>query len=110
MSGGELAIHCGRTADGHLDLLVMDRGKGFGESTTTAAGHGLGMEIIRSTVQRLRGEFLIENNQGAHAQLRLPLGEEGIRPPPCNRYYSDCTPPTADHRSSPPPDRPILPS
>src|SRR3546814_15860765 len=42
MSGGELAIHCGRTADGHLDLLVMDRGKGFGESTTTAAGHGLG--------------------------------------------------------------------
>lgn len=63
--------------DTKLHIAVNDNGIGIdaAHSPTKGDGHGMGLGNIRSRVAKLKGELLIENKNGAHISIKIPLDE-----------------------------------
>jgi len=54
-----------------LHLSVNDNGVGI--NPNNARPNGMGLGNIRSRVEKLNGTLLIENNEGAHINIKIPL-------------------------------------
>jgi two-component sensor histidine kinase len=66
--GGVIRVAC-RSVDDHLELVVQDFGQGHAEA---AGATGLGMRLVRSLVQQLKGELHVEHAPGMTARVVLP--------------------------------------
>jgi two-component system NarL family sensor kinase len=56
-----------------LYLSVDDNGVGI--NPNNARPNGMGLGNIRSRVEKLNGKLSIENNEGAHIGIKIPLSE-----------------------------------
>jgi two-component system, chemotaxis family, sensor kinase CheA len=62
-------------ADGELFNLIFEAGFSTAEKVTDISGRGVGMDVVRKQIQKLRGRVDIESKLGAGTtfHLRLPL-------------------------------------
>ena len=86
--GGKIGVHID-VHNGHANILVEDNGKGieqqyqanvfdmFYRATDKNAGSGLGLYIVKETVEKLKGEISLKSevNQGTSVRLKLPNRE-----------------------------------
>jgi chemosensory pili system protein ChpA (sensor histidine kinase/response regulator) len=82
VSGGFLsADRAAALSDADVMSLVFLQGLSTADKVTDVSGRGVGMDIVRDTVQKLRGTVSIEStpNQGTTFTIRLPLTLAVIR-------------------------------
>jgi chemosensory pili system protein ChpA (sensor histidine kinase/response regulator) len=82
VSGGFLsADRAAALSDADVMSLVFIQGLSTAEKVTDVSGRGVGMDIVRDTVQKLRGTISIEStpNEGTTFTIRLPLTLAVIR-------------------------------
>jgi two-component system chemotaxis sensor kinase CheA len=62
-------------SDGELFQLIFEPGFSTAEQVTSLSGRGVGMDVVKRTVEALRGSIEISSNQGRGTvvALRLPL-------------------------------------
>jgi two-component system chemotaxis sensor kinase CheA len=55
--------------------LIMAPGFSTAENVTSISGRGVGMDVVRKAIEKLRGsiEIYSSSNQGTHIHLRLPM-------------------------------------
>lgn len=76
---GRLEVTCLTNGDSRLHLRVTDYGPGLPPNFDLEHSTGLGMSLVRSIVQQLRGEITTENNHGACFKIAVPFhANEGI--------------------------------
>jgi two-component system chemotaxis sensor kinase CheA len=65
----------GELSDGEVWQLIFEPGFSTAERVTDVSGRGVGMDVVRKQVQRLRGRIEIESSLGAGTVflLKLPL-------------------------------------
>ena len=58
-----------------LYISVYDNGIGINPDNQISKGsaNGMGLGNIRSRIEKLNGHFSIENNNGAHINIKIPL-------------------------------------
>jgi two-component system chemotaxis sensor kinase CheA len=69
-------IHSGsQLSDGEIFLLIFEPGFSTAEKVTDISGRGVGMDVVRQHVQKLRGRIEIQSRagQGTTFYLKLPL-------------------------------------
>ncbi len=54
-------------------LRIRDNGRGLPENFNFKSGDGLGMRVLNSLTQQLRGTFSYANDPGASFELRFPV-------------------------------------
>jgi chemosensory pili system protein ChpA (sensor histidine kinase/response regulator) len=82
VSGGFLsADRAAALSDADVMSLVFLQGLSTADKVTDVSGRGVGMDIVRDTVQKLRGTVSIDStpNQGTTFTIRLPLTLAVIR-------------------------------
>ena len=82
VSGGFLsADRAAALSDADVMSLVFLQGLSTADKVTDVSGRGVGMDIVRDTVQKLRGTISIDStpNQGTTFTIRLPLTLAVIR-------------------------------
>jgi chemosensory pili system protein ChpA (sensor histidine kinase/response regulator) len=82
VSGGFLsADRAAALSDADVMSLVFLQGLSTAEKVTDVSGRGVGMDIVRDTVQKLRGTISIDStpNEGTTFTIRLPLTLAVIR-------------------------------
>ena len=82
VSGGFLsADRAAALSDADVMSLVFIQGLSTAERVTDVSGRGVGMDIVRDTVQKLRGTISIDStpNEGTAFTIRLPLTLAVIR-------------------------------
>jgi chemosensory pili system protein ChpA (sensor histidine kinase/response regulator) len=82
VSGGFLsADRAGALSDADVMSLVFLQGLSTADRVTDVSGRGVGMDIVRNTVQKLRGTISIDStpNEGTTFTIRLPLTLAVIR-------------------------------
>jgi two-component sensor histidine kinase len=76
---GRLEVTCLIGGDNRLHLSVTDYGPGLPPNFDPEHSTGLGMSLVKSIVQQLRGEITTENNHGACFKIAVPFhATEGI--------------------------------
>jgi two-component sensor histidine kinase len=70
--GGKLKIQC-RCDRERLRLTVADGGKGLGSDFNPHGGKGLGMTLVHSIVQQMKGVLEAQDDHGARFILTIPL-------------------------------------
>ena len=70
---GELAISLTSLPDDLLRLVVRDDGPGLPSAVDPQAGSSVGMQIVRSLSNQLRGKLDLERNPGVTWALTFPL-------------------------------------
>jgi two-component sensor histidine kinase/PAS domain-containing protein len=64
-----------RVEDGHLEIVVSDRGRGLPPGFDPAGSRGMGMQLISTLVEHVEGHFEASGGRGgARFRVRLPLG------------------------------------
>lgn len=60
---------------GQIDNLIFEAGFSTAEKITEVSGRGVGMDVVRQTIERLQGKIEIHSrhNQGSRFTLRMPL-------------------------------------
>jgi two-component sensor histidine kinase len=71
--GGAVTVTCRRDGDGRLRLTVSDHGGGLPADFNPRRTTGLGMKVVGSIVQQLKGEMRTENDGGARFTILVPL-------------------------------------
>ena len=61
--------------DGVIEAVVWDDGVGMTETEGSTAGSNLGLQIVRSLVGELGGEFELVSDGGTRARIRLPVND-----------------------------------
>ena len=82
VSGGFLsADRAAALSDADVMSLVFLQGLSTADKVTDVSGRGVGMDIVRDTVQKLRGTISIDStpNEGTSFTIRLPLTLAVIR-------------------------------
>jgi len=82
VSGGFLsAERAAALSDADVMSLVFLQGLSTADKVTDVSGRGVGMDIVRDTVQKLRGTISIDStpNEGTSFTIRLPLTLAVIR-------------------------------
>ena len=82
VSGGFLSADRAATlSDAEVMSLVFIQGLSTADKVTDVSGRGVGMDIVRDTVQKLRGTISIDStpNEGTTFTIRLPLTLAVIR-------------------------------
>jgi len=82
VSGGFLsADRAAALSDADVMSLVFIQGLSTADRVTDVSGRGVGMDIVRDTVQKLRGTITIDStpNEGTTFTIRLPLTLAVIR-------------------------------
>jgi signal transduction histidine kinase len=69
---GEVRISVSKI-DGNLRLFVRDNGIGMPPGVNLERGNTLGLKLIRSLVNQVKGKVSLEGNQGTHYQIEFPL-------------------------------------
>lgn len=69
---GVVEVAAGRRGQGFF-LSVKDDGIGYEKSATGYAGDGLGLKIIRSQVEQLKGVLRIEEDFGSRFEVEIPF-------------------------------------
>ena len=61
--------------DGEVYRLIFEAGFSTAEAVTTLSGRGVGMDVVRSNIEKLRGEVEVLSvfGQGTTVRIRLPL-------------------------------------
>jgi len=61
--------------DGEILRLIFEPGFSTAEKVTNLSGRGVGMDVVRSNIEALRGSVTIESTegQGSSIEIRLPL-------------------------------------
>ena len=67
---GLVTVSIRRPQESHICVTVSDRGKGIGDGLKRS---GMGMLIVSSIMEQLKGELKIDNRNGAHISLLAPL-------------------------------------
>ena len=79
---GAIAIELSAT-ETEVVVVVTDDGIGIrGEIGEVAR---LGLQIVRSLIEELNGQFLVSSNGGTRAEVRIPVGREGEGPADATR-------------------------
>jgi two-component system chemotaxis sensor kinase CheA len=62
-------------ADEAIDMLIFGAGFSTAESVTNLSGRGVGMDVVRTNIEALRGSIRLHNRpgQGLRTDIRLPL-------------------------------------
>ncbi|WDU65188.1 chemotaxis protein CheA [Pseudomonas poae] len=62
-------------SDPAIHLLIFEAGFSTAEQVSDLSGRGVGMDVVRSAIEQLRGSIEIESQQGAGCtfRIRLPL-------------------------------------
>jgi two-component sensor histidine kinase len=72
---GTIRIWLHRTDDNWAELEVSDNGIGFSADFQWEEGRSLGLKIVKTLVQQLRGELSVSGDGGGRFRLRWPLLE-----------------------------------
>ncbi|MFG0262268.1 MAG: sensor histidine kinase, partial [Novipirellula sp. JB048] len=102
--------------DQQLQLLVHDCGQGMTDTVLKRAGDpffttkepgrgiGLGLFLTRNVISQLGGELTFDTSpeQGTRAIVRLPLGQDGIRPPSQSLAAAEPIHPASETAEMPP--------
>ena len=72
---GTIRIWLHRTEDNFAELEVSDNGIGFAADFKWDEGRSLGLKIVKTLVQQLRGELSVSGDGGGRFRLRWPLLE-----------------------------------
>lgn len=73
--GGNLVQLEAHVAEGQLEIVVSDRGRGLPPGFDPAGSQGLGMQLISTLVEHVDGRFEASGGPGgARFRVRLPLG------------------------------------
>jgi signal transduction histidine kinase len=76
-SGSKIALIRLALKDDVVDLVIEDRGKGFGSGNGQPVKIGVGMASMRERVRELGGEFRVNStSSGARLQAVLPCAQE----------------------------------
>src|SRR5262249_3177394 len=72
---GTLPARAGRPASSELLRLLLRGGLSTAESVTQMAGRGIGLDVVRETAERLKGEVsaTTEPGRGTTVQLDVPV-------------------------------------
>jgi two-component system, chemotaxis family, sensor kinase CheA len=70
-----LGLDAERLSDAEIDRLVFEPGLSTAGSVTDLSGRGVGMDVVRRTVESLRGTISIDSREGVGTTftMRLPL-------------------------------------
>ena len=68
---GAIAIHVRREPE-HIDLTVVDDGRGLPDGFDLAQSRSMGLGLARMLAKQLEATFTLSNEAGAAARLRLP--------------------------------------
>ncbi len=62
-------------SDDEIHRLIFEPGFSTAETVTNLSGRGVGMDVVRSNIEALRGSVTIESveGQGSRIEIRLPL-------------------------------------
>jgi PAS domain S-box-containing protein len=72
-AGESLEISVAAVSDSAVSLWVRDDGPGFPERILRGEGYGYGLTIIEAVVEQHHGELKLQNNNGATAEVVLPV-------------------------------------
>jgi two-component sensor histidine kinase len=76
---GAIAIKLTQDRD-HLSIEVTDDGVGFPADFEAAPARSLGLQIVETLVKEdLKGEFVLSNERGTRALIRIPIGQLEVR-------------------------------
>ncbi len=70
---GTIRIWLHRTEDNWVELEVSDNGVGFAADFRWDEGRSLGLKIVKTLVNQLRGELTVSGDGGGRFRLRWPL-------------------------------------
>jgi two-component system chemotaxis sensor kinase CheA len=70
---GELGVDTSKLGDRELIRLVLEPGFSTARAVSEISGRGVGLDVVRRNVEKLRGSIDIADRNGAHFTLRLPL-------------------------------------
>lgn len=68
-----LSILLKRVGAHSLCLIISDNGPGLPLSPGRMEDQRMGLQLVRTLVQQLRGEFAMENQSGARFYIRIPI-------------------------------------
>ncbi len=62
-------------ATGEINQLIFEPGLSTAEVITTISGRGVGMDVVKKDIEKLRGQIKVnsERGKGTHFKIRLPL-------------------------------------
>ena len=62
-------------SDDEINMLIFEPGFSTAEQVTNLSGRGVGMDVVRSNIEALRGTLKLSNNpgKGLAVEIRLPL-------------------------------------
>jgi PAS domain S-box-containing protein len=69
---GEIHINLGRTEDGWFQILIKDNGVGLPENFVMENSNTLGLQIVYTLVDQLRGKLNYKNENGAEFRIEFP--------------------------------------
>ncbi len=74
VSRAKLSLSCLPHGEGEILISVSDNGPGFdGEAVLEDSKGGIGLQLVEAEVARMNGSIDIENDNGAHIRIHLPL-------------------------------------
>jgi two-component system, sensor histidine kinase PdtaS len=75
---GLLEVTCFAGDDGSLHLEVTDQGSGFPNGFDLDGAKGLGLSVMRSIIQQLRGVVVTDSGPGARFKITVPIASNEI--------------------------------
>ena len=69
--GGELCVSLERVSEHLLELVVRDNGIGLPENLEIAQARSLGLRLLRTLANQIRGELTVETDGGTRVCLRV---------------------------------------
>ena len=72
---GTLTLLLRHTAPGRLEMIVEDDGRGIPPGVDLARTESLGMQLVYTLVQQLRGSIAVDSHPGCGTRFRLELQE-----------------------------------
>jgi two-component system chemotaxis sensor kinase CheA len=71
----EMGIDAGAMPDAELLDLIFNPGFSTAETVTSTSGRGVGMDVVRRNVERVRGKIQVDSKpgEGTSVTIRLPL-------------------------------------
>ncbi len=70
---GKIAVVLERNSSERIDLRIEDDGMGLPEGFKLETSAGMGLELVQSMVNQLRGKLTVSSETGVHYRIEIPI-------------------------------------
>jgi PAS domain S-box-containing protein len=78
---GTVSVHIHSIGDQNVELVVKDDGVGFPAGTDISSATTMGLAIVRTLVEQMRGTLTMDTSQGTTCTIRFRLEKKSDTPP-----------------------------